>query len=109
VRPVEPFAAFAALDEAGRGQVLADIPPDVRSMVVPAAYGLKALEIAAYRNVRPDGAAGQYRQAERAVGDWFVTHPDVRPVPEPTPVPDPKPTPTPDRPVDAPRLSVRPT
>ena len=109
VRPVDPFAAFAALGEAERGQVLADIPPNVRSMVVPAAYGLKALEIAAYRNVLPDVAAGQYRQAERAVGDWFVTHPDVRPVPEPTPVPDPKPTPTPDRPVDAPRLSVRPT
>ena len=109
VRPVEPFAAFAALDEAGRGQVLADIPPDVRSMVVPAAYGLTASEIAAYRNLLPDVAAGQYRQAERAVGDWFVAHPDIRPAPDPAPVPEPDPAPAPDRLADAPRLSVRPT
>ena len=109
VRPVEPFTAFAELDQATRRQVLAALPSDVRSMVVPAAYGLTATEIAAYRNMLPDVAAGQYRQAERTLGDWFMAHPDVRPAPDPTPVPEPESAPAPDRLADAPRLSVRPT
>ena len=109
VRPVEPFAAFLRVDRARQAEILAALPDVIRPVVVPAAFGLTAQEIASYRNLLPDVAAAHYRQAEHAVGDWFMAHPDVRPVPEPVPGPEPAPAPTPDRPVDAPRLSVRPT
>lgn len=82
-RVPDPFTVFASLRADLKAVALTAVPEPVRTVVVPAAFGVLPRELARAWNQPLDAIQRAYRQAEQALAAWLTTQPTLPFTPRP--------------------------